>query len=303
MIKQITNNEGTFLLFGEADYYSYNNQLIETIENTDIINIEQLKNFPKSLLHGHVIKKQINNKNYTTKIIDKLPASCNYNWYNIKTQETKANISYQSITDGWVRQLKISDEPNIKCVSPEAFYKYFNSYNSEIDENDLYELLKGFNGTKEDIDFVMKQLCYYNIDNHKSKIFIEYIKNKKEYVIFSDENIYTKYIRDYINAGTYDVDRTRYDLNGIYRIFNLTKESNIELMRKHYIPFLLKEIQNDIFYTKYIKTLQLTEHVSPNIIINNNKYLKSFINQINYDFNDKYQCYLKQSNLFISFTS
>ena len=83
-------------------------------------------------------------------------------------------------------------------------------------------------------------------------------------------------------------------------------------------------IENDPYLTNFTKSIKKEENpfqthfngflsntddilkctlISFESVYREDPYLKSFINQINYDFNNKYQCYLKQSNLFISFTS
>lgn len=73
-------------------------------------------------------------------------------------------------------------------------------------------------------------------------------------------------------------------------------------MQKHYIPLLLEKIKNDEFFINYIDTLDLKINISDKPIVNNNEYLKNFIKKINTKYNNKFEDFLKQSKLIISFT-
>lgn len=300
MIKQITNDKGSFLLFDTSPYKN-NVKLIETINQDDKININYLPNFPKSLLTNHPLKKMIANTDYTVKVWNLNPNL--WERYNFNTGETKPPLSSfypkQGDTD-WIYRIHVCEEPNIKVIDKDAFYDYFNSFNEPISEDDLMNLLKGFQGDQTDIDLTMKSLCYYDIRKFKSRIFIEYL-NVRYKNNFSEENIYTKYIRDYINATTHNVQRTYYNLNGIYNIFDYVNETDIDYMQSHYIPLLTKEILSHRTFKEYIEPLQIKVIVSNKPIIDNNKRLKKFITNVNNEFYGLYNMYLKQSKLFISF--
>lgn len=149
MIKQITNEKGSFLFFNDTPIYKLD--IIEIINSGDKINIQNLKNFPKSLLNGHPIKKMICNKDYNTKVKE-LENRYDYSLYD--KNKNIYNITWSN--DDILSYLQIDPEPNIKIVNKNAFYDYYNSFNDPITEDELMELLNGFKGSKEDVNLTMK---------------------------------------------------------------------------------------------------------------------------------------------------
>lgn len=299
MIKQSTSIEGTILYLKDA---WESKQLIETIDVNDIINIDDLVVFPKSLINGHPIKKQISKNNYTVKVVSDIPI-LEDGTYNTLTKEYKKRnsneyLSYSRFNSNIIYYCKISTEPNIKIVSANEFYRYFNSLNEDISTEEVKNIILGFNGNKEDTDFAMKQLCYYNLNKHKSHILIKYCIDHNN-PIFSSENVYTKYIRNFIGATTDNAYRIySYTSDTLCRVFKITNESDIELMREYLNPVLREEIRKNSFYLKYIKCFNLVvKFVEKGKIINNSNCIpKEFIDIINIEYNNTYNESLTLTN-------
>lgn len=298
MIKQTTSIDGTILYFKDA---WESKQPIETINANDIINIEDLQIFPKSLINGHPIKKQINKNNYTVKVVSEIKI-LEDGTYNTLTKEHTPSagkyLSYSTFNSNVLYYCKISAEPNIKIVSVNEFYRYFNSLNEDISIEEVKNITLGFNGNKEDTDFAMKQLCYYNLNKHKSNIILKYCIGHIN-PPFSSENVYTKYIRNFIGATTYNTDHIyTYNSSTLCRVFNITNESDVELMREHLNPVLTKEIHATSFYSRYIKCFNLVvKFVEKGKRINNSNCIPTeFIDIINTEYNNTYNESLTLTN-------